>query len=99
MIVRGELSNIVMVSLPPLPTTPPPPVTDPMDSHTQQLLDIIRHGNYSHIQQILSGISDGNSARSKTTNSIYIATGVMAGIVAVIVIMLIVMVFRYKFYI
>ena len=43
------------------------------------------------IQDLLKGL--GRSG-SEATNSIYIATGVMAGVVAVIVIMLLVMIYR-----
>ena len=88
----NQLSNMVTAHLPQLVTTPAPA---PADTH-HQLLEIIRHGNYSQIQELLSltGI-DGDGGRGQT-NSIYIATGVMAGVVTVIVIMLLVMIYRYN---
>merc|ERR1719270_957042 len=66
-----------------------------MDTMDMHLLEIIKHGNYSGLQELLTltGIA-GDSVRSHTTNSIYIATGVMAGVVTVIVVMLIVMIYR-----
>ena len=92
----GDLSNIVSVQLPQMVTTPPPElVKSDMDTVDMHLLEIIKNGNYSGLQELLSltGIA-GDSVMSHTTNSIYIATGVMAGVVTVIVIMLIVMIYR-----
>ena len=45
------------------------------------------------LQQLIRGLG-GAGARSGPSSSIYIATGVMAGVVAVIVLMLIVMIYR-----
>ena len=92
----GDLSNIVTVQLPQKVTTPPPElIRADMDTMDMHLLEIIKHGNYSGLQELLTltGIA-GDSVRSNTTNSIYIATGVMAGVVTVIVVMLIVMIYR-----
>ena len=92
---RGQLSNIVEVNIPSQPTTAAPVLEqEEVDSHTKELIKIIRLGNYSHIQELLDGINSGNSDRTNTTNNIYIATGVMAGIVAVIVLLLLVMIYR-----
>ena len=92
---RGQISNIVEVIIPTQPTTAAPDLeNEEVDTHTQELIKIIRLGNYSHIQELLDGINSGNSDRTNTTNNIYIATGVMAGIVAVIVLLLLVMIYR-----
>ena len=91
---KAQLSNIVEVVTPVQPTSPPPPVVEVVDTHTKELLEIIRLGNYSHIQELIEGINSGNTNRTNTTNNIYIATGVMAGIVAVIVLLLMVMIYR-----
>ena len=85
------MSNLATIYLPPAPIPATPPAGD---MPTQQLLDIIRQGNYSHIQQLLTGISADGDRNTNTTNSIYTATGVMAGVVAVIIIMLMVMIYR-----
>ena len=91
---RAQLSNIVEVTTPAQPTTSAPPQVEEVDTQTKELLKIIRLGNYSHIQELIDGINSGNSNRTNTTNNIYIATGVMAGIVAVIVLLLLVMIYR-----
>ena len=90
---RGKVSNVIEVITPAQQTSPVPPAEE-VDSHTKELLKIIRLGNYSHIQELIDGINNGNSNRTNTTNNIYIATGVMAGIVAVIVLLLAVMIYR-----
>ena len=94
---RGQTSNIVQVDIPSRPSTAAPALEEEeeeVDTHTQELIKIIRLGNYSHIQELIDGINSGNSDRANTTNNIYIATGVMAGIVAVIVLLLLVMIYR-----
>ena len=42
---RAQLSNIVEVITPSEPTTPAPPVEEVVDTHTKELLEIIRLGN------------------------------------------------------
>ena len=93
---RGQSSNIAEVNIPSQPTTTADPALEEeeVDTHTKELIKIIRLGNYSHIQELIDGINSGNSDRANTTNNIYIATGVMAGIVAVIVLLLLVMIYR-----